>query len=367
MSKQKVGYALREALWKAHEKRCAYCGESLSFAELEADHIIPEAGWNKPGLADLLVELELPADFDLKSAANLLPAHGRCNRRKTDDVFEIGPLHFYLAYAHKKTGQVEALVASLKREEKRETTLSRLSEALISGYITHMDIRLEQKEPGVLKLSKALVFADGLEYSVTAEQVPSFLDRPVLMGANPTLDAAFGDEDGVKMRVRTCREYRAALQAGYFALTTYDIKSEAFLKPVDAVLLAAEAVRLPHLSYIDRPFKGLADLDLLPVDVLLEVSPDDTREIQAMKGETLKDLLDKGELRVLKVSSSEISIKWHSRLLMREICRADLDHDGIEDILCECYRWATGGTMGFGWTCLLKRLSADAPFTISRL
>jgi hypothetical protein len=367
MSRQKVGFAMRSSLWKAHEQKCAYCGEYVSLAELQADHIIPEAVWSDPSLAGLLADLDLPSDFDLTSPSNLLPAHGRCNRLKMDDVYKLGALHFYLARAEKKAPQIAELIASLKRHEKRETLLSQLSEALTSGVITHMDIRLEQSDPSVLKLSKPLVFADGLEYSVTPEQVPLFLDRPVLIGGNPDFDAAFGNEDGVKMRVRTCREYRAALQAGYFALTTIDMKSEAFLKPVYAVLLAAETVRLPHLSYIDRPFKGLADLDLLPVDVLPTISPDYQSKIEAMGGQTLKDLLDRGELKILRVSSGEISVEWHWGLLMREICRADLDHDGIEDILCECYCWAIGGTMGFGWTCLLKRLSADEPFSISRL
>jgi hypothetical protein len=37
---------------------------------------------------------------------------------------------------------------------------------------------------------------------------------------------------------------------------------------------------------------------------------------------------------------------------LREILRADLNHDGIEEILISCYHRAVGGTLGFGHTAM---------------
>ena len=126
--------------------------------------------------------------------------------------------------------------------------------------------------------------------------VERFLDRPVLIGGNPVLAADFGDDNGVRMTVRTCREYRAALAAGFHAKTTYDIKSEAFLKTTNAILTAAALVRVPLISYIRKPHRGVADLDLLPSSVLPCVSPDDAEIIAGMKGLSLGDLLGRGQI-----------------------------------------------------------------------
>jgi hypothetical protein len=187
------------------------------------------------------------------------------------------------------------------------------------------------------------------------------------MGGNPIFSANFGDNSGIRMTVRTCREYRAALAAGFYALTTYDIKSEAFLKVANTLLAGAAMVRVPLISYVRNPHFGITDLDLLPLSVLPCVSLDDTRAVADMAGVSLADLLARGEIKILNVSSNEISLEWHWGLMLREICRADFDGDGVEDILCECYLWAPEGTLGFGWTSILSRTSAEGMFVISNL
>jgi hypothetical protein len=244
-----------------------------------------------------------------------------------------------------------------------------VGEAIRSGLILPMDLQ-ESQPPDQLRLTKPLVFADTPEEfveSISPEEVERFLDRPVLMGGNPVFAADFGDDSGVRMTVRTCREYRAALAAGFYAKTTYDIKSEAFLKTTNAILTAAALVRVPLISYMRRPHRGVADLDLLPSSVLPCVSPDDAKLIAGMKGLSLGDLLGRGEIKILRLSSSELSLEWNWGLMLREVCRADFDGDGVEDILCECYCWATEGTLGFGWTSILARMGEDSTFVVSQL
>lgn len=367
MSKHKISAALRHCLWLVHNSKCAYCDEPLSFGEMEADHIIPERYWDDSALPALLADLGLPSTFDLKSTSNLLPAHGRCNRRKADDVYKPAALHFYLQQAENKAPQVSELLKQQAKRSGREQLLSQVADALETGLITRMDIYKKSQNPDILKLTKPLLFSDGIEESVSPGQIEEFLDRPVLMGGNPIFSADFGDDTGSRMKVRTCREYRAALSAGFYARTTYDIKSTAFLQTVNAVLAAAETMKVPHLSYIVKPFRGLPDLGLIPVEALPQVSPDDPVRVAGMAGQSFQDLLERGEIKILKISSYELSIEWHWGLLMREVCRADLDGDGIEDILCECYCWAPEGTLGFGWTSVISRKASNAPFVIARL
>lgn len=111
----------------------------------------------------------------------------------------------------------------------------------------------------------------------------------------------------------------------------------------------------------------MADLDLLPASVLPCVSSEDEEAIARAKGLSLGDILGRGEIRILRVSSSELSLEWNWGLMLREICRADFDGDGIEDILCECYLWATEGTLGIGWTSILTRTTNDGDFMMSGL
>jgi hypothetical protein len=367
VSKQNVPYALRHALWIAHKEKCVYCDQPLAFGELEIDHIIPESYSKNLALPSLLQQLELPPDFDLKSTENLLPAHGRCNRKKTDDVYKTAVLFFYFSMAAKQIPVVHALINKTKQINKRDNLLAQIADAIESGVITHMDIQREKQNPNTLKLSRPLVFVDGSLDSVNVEDVPKLLDRPVLVGGRPEILVTFSDSNGPRMEVQTCRQYRAALAAGFYALSTFDMKMEAFLKTVNAILAAAELVHTPKVSFVDSPFRGLADLELIPVSALPTVGPDDEKDIKAMGSDSLKDLLDRGEIKILAISSNELRIEWRWGLLMREICRADLDGDGIEDILCECYCWATEGTLGFGWTSRLTRRSNSELFTVTVL
>ena len=78
---------LREALWQEFERRCWLCLRIVDFSELEIDHLIPQSLADSPDdLRAVLDRLGLPADFDVYSACNLRPAHGRCNRLKSHRI-----------------------------------------------------------------------------------------------------------------------------------------------------------------------------------------------------------------------------------------------------------------------------------------
>ncbi len=369
MSFQKIDLDVRHALWLSHNRRCVYCTEPLEFSETDIDHVIPERLVGTPELRVILERLTLPATFNLFMPHNLLPAHRRCNLAKASSVLGVSNTRFYLHLAEQASTRVASLLSAKTRSQRKETLVRAVGKAVRSGLVYPKDL-VGPEIPAVLRLNKPLVFADAPEVavlSIAPEDVETYLDRPVIFGGPISFMRSVGDEERDCLRVGTCREYRAAIAAGFYARTTLDIKSEGGLKVANALLTAATTVRLPIVSHMQYPFKGVSDLELLPCSVLPFFSATHREEtLSTMKNLSLADVLRRGELTVRSVASSELSFVWqYAGMILREVCRADFDGDGIEDILCECYCWATEGSLGFGWTALLSRCSPDSMFNFA--
>tara|TARA_R110001606_G_scaffold399293_1_gene583870 strand:- start:1215 stop:1445 length:231 start_codon:yes stop_codon:yes gene_type:complete len=65
MAKQKFTAEQREALWTAHNKKCAYTSELLDVSGFHIDHVIPENIFLEPEkYNEIKQQLGLPDDFD---------------------------------------------------------------------------------------------------------------------------------------------------------------------------------------------------------------------------------------------------------------------------------------------------------------
>lgn len=92
MARYRFSAAERYAVFTVHNEKCWLCGEPIGLLETEVDHVIPETLIGDAALTTVLAELGLPANFDINSFANWMPAHQRCNREKSDAVFRPSPL-----------------------------------------------------------------------------------------------------------------------------------------------------------------------------------------------------------------------------------------------------------------------------------
>jgi hypothetical protein len=86
--------------------------------------------------------------------------------------------------------------------------------------------------------------------------VEQLLDTPAKLGVDLPGGLMLSHEDGSTVHVRTVREYRRAGEDGYFGMTTFDKKMEAFFVTTSGVLAALAACRPSSSSFIRTPRVG---------------------------------------------------------------------------------------------------------------
>lgn len=89
MAKHGFSAAVRYAIFKTHGDRCYICKVPIDMASFQVDHVIPEALLQEPArLQEVLHALGRPADFNVNSFENWLPACAPCNNGKRALVWE---------------------------------------------------------------------------------------------------------------------------------------------------------------------------------------------------------------------------------------------------------------------------------------
>ena len=374
MSRKSLPTSIRAAIWRAHEKRCIYCTELLSFADLDVDHIIPSHLKDKPKkLFDILYNYGLNKNFDIDSLSNLVPSHRSCNLQKTGQVLPKNRALHFLSIAEEKSSKALKIELEIKRQAEIDKFTILVQVALNDGKISHNEVAslLSQytKSRDSFKVLAELPFADAnLRGFISSTDVDLLYDRPILprLHGLEKLDMAKGYDGEENRSVQTCREWIEAIREGYFAKTTYDIKEETFFKRVYALIIALAQAEEPKASFISKEYVSVANFNLLPVTILPVLTNDVELKNFVKHGISMNDLVDEGKVRI--VSASPLSLKLYyggMGLALNEILRSDLNGDGFEEILVGTYEWALQGTLGYGSVLALTRRSKDAPFLLA--
>jgi hypothetical protein len=107
----------------------------------------------------------------------------------------------------------------------------------------------------------------------------------------------------------------------------------------------------------------VADINLLPIGLLPWIGPEYEEMIAGIKALTLKELNLSGEISIIDVSSTHLHFEFRGcGAVIRELLRADLDGDGLEEILIQYYIYAIGGTFGASMIGTLRRPYQDGLF-----
>jgi tetratricopeptide (TPR) repeat protein len=255
MSRKKFAAAKREAIWRAHDRRCVYTQEQIDFENLHIDHIVPEhLANNAEKLDEVLRSYGLPADFDLNDFANLLPAKAGANLRKGGELFSPERARFCLHIAEKKKTSAEERLKSLKGASTRSRALLYVERAIESGHLVPEDLRnlerrIEEWGQDYVELDQRL--ADERESAETL-QARVLLEEGRLEEAGSTLDSliAAGQEDVADAQKTLASHYlsRAQIYSLQFkwldALAYYERAYQLQPEAVDIAPLYARALLL---------------------------------------------------------------------------------------------------------------------------
>lgn len=357
MSPSSRSISHRYAIWEAYGYKCCYCKEQLPWDGLEIDHVLPKSLLKLPPaeLVRKLATFGLNSDFDLQSDFNLVPACHKCNNRKRDRKVEINQAIIFIREISAKVPVIGIL--RKRNEEKQQSNIFRakLEMALAAGMLTQQQVlaAISSSSPSKdsqIKLALDLDFFDGASINeLSPSDVDTLLDAPIKLGANLPEGLRLVAHDRTERHVRTCREYRDATAAGYYAGNNFEHKMSGFFVKTLGILESLGACRPSAKSYLSSPRIGICDVDLLP-SMLLPILGDSGapgHEIK-QKHPTIGDVVRAGEARIQGVGSDILDLDFHGlSVRLREVLRSDLDGDGVEDLLIIEYAHAIGGTFSY--------------------
>ncbi len=175
MAHQKFSAAEREAIWLAHEKKCAYTRELIDVSSFHIDHIVPEnLADDSRKFEETKAKLNLGAAFDLTGFGNLLPSKPGANEQKSSIVMEPARIHYFLAIAADKKAEIEQRLQQIEKRRNRGRALILLQQCLERGELSAEEARRILEEHGeepheIFRLVEALEFADATEVNAVAK------------------------------------------------------------------------------------------------------------------------------------------------------------------------------------------------------
>ncbi len=365
----KVPFLKRLAIWRAYNKRCVYTSSPIEFHELHIDHIIPERLAKEPDeLKTLLSHLDLPLDFDLNSTRNLVPCRSNINLLKGGRTLNDGTIKFFLDKAASKVEKVEVEEATIKRSIEKDDLLLPIGAAIEEGILSQEQAISYLRQWGScgISLSEPLEFEDlVISGMLQPSQTTQLMDERVRHGNPHDPGLLLENHAGDKIVALNCRDFFDAKSKGYYSATTYGMKMESFFNRTCGVIKALCKATSPKVSFISAPRVGVHDLALLPVSFLPAMSGDEVEKLglDAHKGTSVKAYVVSGHAKVADVSQHSITLEYAGMEgTLYECFRADIDGDGIEDILVFYYTRAIGGTFGYGDVLIISRLGATELF-----
>ena len=148
----------------------------------------------------------------------------------------------------------------------------------------------EEKEI-VFQISDPLRFKGRIvSGSLRKSEIAGLLELPVRNGSSD-MDKGYGVEmtsaNNEKVMVYTCRKWKKALDEKAYSASTFDMSMESSLIRTCGLLFALQNAKLPLKSFVANPRVTLANLNLLPAEILSANTDDQEKEKEHTRGVTL--------------------------------------------------------------------------------
>jgi len=141
VSSQRFTNAFREALWETYNRKCFYCSCELLFAQMEIDHLLPEALGDDPNaLSQILYRVGLDSTFCITGFENLVPSCTDCNGNKSNLILPAGSISIHAARIQGRIPALEDALEKRRSEQDLDTTLRFIGRAIENGKYTREEL-----------------------------------------------------------------------------------------------------------------------------------------------------------------------------------------------------------------------------------
>lgn len=357
MSKTKIDPCLRLAIYEAYSGKCFYTGKPVSYKDFEVDHVIPESQ-----VADFEIikkRLKVEDDFDINSIENLVPCEPGINRDKRDNLFSDNTLLLYFEQTKAKKDRVMQLYDRFKNEGKLGNVYKAIDRTLATGDDKLDEIReyihtkiIERWKEKKITLNTPILFSDRELREVTINENHDEIMTKVLELFDDGQGVNLKHDLGEEVEVHSLSEWKEYIGKGFYPYTNADIKMSGIFEYIDGLINALNIAQMPKLSFLEG--QNMKDLiTRLSVSTLIDLE-------KHADGTTIGELIKDGKAEIEKIEDNVVRILyggfWNT---ISEEFRADFTDDGIENIFCNVWRNADGGTMGWGETMILGCHSKD--------
>jgi len=344
----------RDIIWRAHNKKCAFTGEPISYAELHIDHVIPLDGGDEI-IAELLKKNLIPLDFNLNGTENLIPTSSSRNRQKGETPFNESSTIYYLDIARRKKKAIDdAINASRSNASIWANLLKTQADMAAQGYEPEEYFSiLRSKDHGEAALRFPLEVSGEAIRVANSAVAEGLMDKPFSLGGGQFHSVTGEHDDREKAVFGTPREFLRAQADGYYPITSFDMNMWGAAERVTSTLQALRSSKFAPHSAIRFPRVTLANFDRWSSTWITGYQyPDIEVDVADLtsKHPTIADLLEAGIATKDEIEEGDdwiASFHWDHgfSVKMYELMRADLDEDDQEEVLISRIGWAKGGTL----------------------
>ncbi len=319
--------------------------------------------------SEILIEYGLAEDYDFQSFDNIITSCSTCNSKKNKNLLPKGSAAINIARAIKVRPKIENLIQKFIKNNELDRIKFALGAAIEKGTLTPEELpqllsSIENKR-GEFKLSSP-IFGDGSVMELSKKNYEEYLNSNLQLPDWLPNGLRLLNEQN-EIFVRTLQEYEVATKEGYYAYSNAEMKAAYayFRRPLSVLKLLLRA-QPAEKSYIDEPKRGLADINLLPASLLFSSYPlsgDPTEIDNSLQSKSIGDLVESGKASIKKLSSNLIYIEHdHTWTFMFEVMRADVNSDGIQDLIINWGGGPSQGTLSVGEIKVLVRKNPEENF-----